>query len=101
MSNVTKPVVVLFDVDETLIHTGGAGARSWNAAFQKLYGLPADIGKHTSAGETDPEVARETFTGVLGRHPSDEELVLLYGQYLLHLADGHSGRRAVPGPAGC
>jgi phosphoglycolate phosphatase len=86
MSNVTKPVVVLFDVDETLIHSGGAGARSWSAAFQKLYGLPADIGKHTSAGETDPEVARETFTGVLGRDPSDEELVLLYAQYLLHLA---------------
>jgi phosphoglycolate phosphatase-like HAD superfamily hydrolase len=25
-----KPVVVLFDVDETLVHTGGSGARSWN-----------------------------------------------------------------------
>ena len=87
MSNVTKPVVVLFDVDETLVHTGGSGARSWNAAFEKLYGVPADIGAHTSAGETDPAVARETFTGVLGRDPSDDELDLLYGQYLLHLAD--------------
>lgn len=87
MSNVTKPVVVLFDVDETLVHTGGSGARSWKAAFEKLYGLPADIGEHTSAGETDPEVARETFTGVLGRGPTDEELVLLYSQYLLHLAE--------------
>jgi phosphoglycolate phosphatase len=87
MSNVTKPVVVLFDVDETLVHTGGSGARSWKAAFEKLYGIPADIGTHTSAGETDPAVARETFTGVLGRDPTDEELDLLYGQYLLHLAD--------------
>ena len=50
MSNVTKPVVVLFDVDETLVHTGGSGARSWKAAFEKLYGIPADIGAHTSAG---------------------------------------------------
>ena len=32
-------------------------------------------------------MARETFTGVLGRDPSDDELGLLYGQYLLHLAD--------------
>jgi phosphoglycolate phosphatase len=87
MSNVTKPVVVLFDVDETLVHTGGAGARSWKAAFEKLYGIPADIGAHTSAGETDPAVARETFIGTLGRDPSDDELDLLYGQYLLHLAD--------------
>ena len=86
MNNVTKPVVVLFDVDETLVHTGGSGARSWKAAFEKLYGIPADIGEHTSAGETDPEVARETFTGAIGRDPSDEELDVLYGQYLLHLA---------------
>jgi phosphoglycolate phosphatase len=86
-SSTPRPVAVLFDVDETLVHTGGAGARSWTAAFQKLYGLPADIGQHTSAGETDPQVARETFVGVIGRPPSDEELDKLYVQYLLHLAD--------------
>ncbi len=87
MSDLTKPVVVLFDVDETLIHTGGAGARSWKAAFEKLYGIPADIGEHTSAGETDPQVARETFMAVIGRPPSDDELVRLYLRYLLHLSD--------------
>jgi phosphoglycolate phosphatase len=84
---VAKPVVVLFDVDETLVHTGGSGARSWNAAFEKLYGVPADIGQHTSAGETDPQVAGETFRGVLGRDPSADELDNIYAQYLLHLAD--------------
>lgn len=87
VTTTAKPIAVLFDVDETLVHTGGAGARSWTAAFEKLYGLPADIGQHTSAGETDPEVARETFAGVLGRAPTDEELDKLYVQYLLHLAD--------------
>jgi phosphoglycolate phosphatase len=81
-----KPIVALFDVDETLVHTGGAGARSWNAAFEKVYGLPADIGKHTSAGETDPQVARETFAGVLGREPVGDELDPLYAQYLLAMS---------------
>ena len=87
MVDVTKPVAVLFDVDETLIHTGGAGARSWNAAFEKIYGVPADIGVHTSAGETDPQVAIETFRGVMSREPSADELSHIYAQYLLHLAD--------------
>jgi phosphoglycolate phosphatase-like HAD superfamily hydrolase len=87
MPSPNKPVAVLFDVDETLVHTGGAGARSWKAAFQKLYGKPADIGDHSSAGETDPQVARETFTAVMGHDPSDDELDRLYAQYLLHLAD--------------
>lgn len=87
MSELKKPVLVLFDIDETLVHTGGSGARSWKFAFEKLYGIPADIGEHSSAGETDPQVARATFIGVLGRDPSDDELDRLYLQYLLHLAD--------------
>jgi phosphoglycolate phosphatase-like HAD superfamily hydrolase len=78
---------VLFDIDETLVHTGGSGARSWNAAFEKVYDKPADIGAHSSAGETDPQVARATFRGVLGRDPSSEELGRLYTEYLLHLAE--------------
>ena len=82
-----KPVAVLFDVDGTLIDTGGSGARGWSAAFEKLYGVPADIGEHSSAGETDPQVALATFQGVLGRDPAPDELAKLYAQYLLYLAE--------------
>jgi phosphoglycolate phosphatase len=104
MNETAKPVVVLFDVDETLVHTGGSGARSWKVAFTKLYGIPADIGEHTSAGETDPEVARETFNGVLGRQPSDDELDRLYVEYLLNLADDilvSKDYRMLPGADQC
>lgn len=80
------PKVVLFDVDETLIHTGGAGAKSWMQAFQQLHGIPADIGAHTSAGETDPQVARATFQAVMHREPSQDELSRLYAAYLRALA---------------
>ncbi len=87
MVHAAKPLFVLFDIDETLVHTGGAGARSWSAAFEKLHGVAADIGVHTSAGETDPQVARETFRGVLDREPTQDELNRLYAEYLLHLSD--------------
>jgi phosphoglycolate phosphatase len=100
MAVIPKPVVVLFDVDETLVHTGGSGARSWKVAFDKLYGIPADIGEHSSAGETDPQVGRATFRGVLGRDPSDDELDRIYAQYLLHLAEDiwtSEGYRVLPG----
>ncbi|MEO6504606.1 MAG: HAD family hydrolase [Terrimesophilobacter sp.] len=83
----TKFQAVLFDIDETLVHTGGAGARSWAWAFDQLYGVPADIGEHTSAGETDPQVGRATFTAVLGRDPSHDELARLYSKYLWHLSE--------------
>jgi phosphoglycolate phosphatase len=99
-----KPVVVLFDVDETLVHTGGSGARSWKVAFDKLYGVPADIGAHTSAGETDPEVARETFRAVLNREPNDDELDRIYAQYLLNLSEDilvSKDYRMLPGADTC
>lgn len=100
LAKTAKPVVVLFDVDETLVHTGGSGARSWKSAFDTLYGIPADIGEHSSAGETDPQVARATFNAALGRDPSDDELSRLYAQYLLYLAEdigGSQGYRVLPG----
>jgi phosphoglycolate phosphatase-like HAD superfamily hydrolase len=99
-TKLTKPIVVLFDVDETLVHTGGSGARSWKFAFDTLYGVPADIGEHSSAGETDPQVACATFNAALGRDPSDDELSRLYAQYLLHLAEdigGSEDYRVLPG----
>ena len=93
-------MVVLFDVDETLVHTGGSGARSWNAAFDTLYGIPANIDEHSTAGETDPQVVRATFQGVLNREPTHDDLGRLYAQYLLHLAADiwvSEGYRVLPG----
>lgn len=87
MAKSDELLVVLFDVDETLVHTGGSGARSWSVAFNQLYGIPADIGQHSSAGETDPQVARATFKGVLGREPTNDELAKIYAHYLLNLAE--------------
>jgi phosphoglycolate phosphatase len=77
-----KPEAVLFDIDGTLISTGGAGARSWRYAFDELHGIPADIGQFTDAGMTDPSVARLTFKAVLDRDPSPRELATVMAAYL-------------------
>ncbi|CAM5260625.1 Haloacid dehalogenase OS=Streptomyces antimycoticus OX=68175 GN=SSPO_026190 PE=4 SV=1 [Streptomyces antimycoticus] len=81
------PIAALFDIDETLVHTGGSGKRSWAWAFDRLHGVAADIGDHTSAGETDPQVGRKTFRAVLGREPSHDEMARLYAAYLWHLSE--------------
>jgi len=78
----SKTGSVLFDVDETLVHTGGSGARSWKVAFEKLYGIPADIGEHSSAGETGP--AGSSGNVQRRRRPRPQastELAKLYAQY--------------------
>src|SRR3989442_8850404 len=76
---------VLFDIDGTLIDTGGAGARSWSWAFDRLHGVPADIATSSSAGMTDPDVAIRTFEAVIGRAPSDHELAPLFTSYVYRL----------------
>ena len=78
-------VALLFDIDGTLISTGGAGAASWRMAFDDLYGIPADIDKFTDAGMTDPEVGRRTFLAVIGRPPSRKEFSTLLERRLHHL----------------
>jgi phosphoglycolate phosphatase len=84
---VEKPNAILFDIDGTLITTGGAGAESWRRAFDELYGVPADIGKFTDAGMTDPEVGRKTFEAVVGREPPPRELARLMAVRLKYLPE--------------
>ena len=80
-----KRKAILFDIDGTLIDTGGAGAASWRLAFDELYGIQADIGKFTDAGMTDPDVGRKTFEAVLNREPERKEFTRLLERRLHYL----------------
>ena len=77
--------VVLFDVDGTLIDTGGAGGRSWSYAFREAFGVDGDIRRFSEVGMTDPVVARETFEGTMGRQPTTDEVIRLMMRYVLRL----------------
>lgn len=78
----SEPVAVLFDVDGTLVSSGGAGTAAWHWAFNELFGVPVDPGEHTAPGTTDPEVARRSFVGGMGREPEPRELARLLSAYL-------------------
>jgi phosphoglycolate phosphatase len=91
---------ILFDIDGTLLHTGGAGAEAWQRAFRELYEVEANIEEHTHAGMTDPEIAEIVFREVLGRDGSDVERAEAIGCYLGHLADAvaeSKGYFVIPG----
>jgi phosphoglycolate phosphatase len=95
-----KRLAILFDIDGTLITTGGAGAASWRLAFDELYGIPADIGEFTDAGLTDPVVGRKTFEGTLRRKPERKEFTRLMERrqhYLHQTVEESDGYRVLPG----
>lgn len=91
---------VLFDIDGTLLVTGGAGGVAWQRAFEELHGVEADIAEHTDAGMTDPEIVKIVFREVIGREGTQEERAQAIGQYLRHLPDAvaeSDGYRIMPG----
>jgi phosphoglycolate phosphatase len=95
-----RPRILLFDIDGTLVSTGGAGAVAWKQAFQELHGIPADIGQFTDAGMTDPDVGAQTFAAVLHRDPTPRELAQLIQRRLEHLPEAvaqSEGYRVLPG----
>jgi phosphoglycolate phosphatase len=53
----TGGVLVLWDVDHTLVDAGGVGARAFRAAFRQLFGRDDDAQLPPMAGRTDRAIA--------------------------------------------
>jgi phosphoglycolate phosphatase-like HAD superfamily hydrolase len=91
---------VLFDIDGTLLVTGGAGGVAWQRAFEELHDVDADVAEHTDAGMTDPEIAAIIFREVVGRKGDQAERARVIAAYLRHLPDAvaeSDGYRLMPG----
>ena len=93
---------VLWDIDGTLLTTGGAGAVAWQRAFQELYGIEANIDENTRAGMTDPEITEIIFAQVVGRPGTPEDHAAVVAKYLEYMPDAvaeSKGYRLMPGIA--
>jgi phosphoglycolate phosphatase len=91
---------VLFDIDGTLLVTGGAGGVAWQRAFEGLYEIDVSIDEHTDAGMTDPEIAEVIFREVIGHEGDPAERSKAIAAYLKHLPDAvaeSDGYRVMPG----
>jgi phosphoglycolate phosphatase-like HAD superfamily hydrolase len=76
------PILVLFDIDGTLIRDGGAAGEAFDQAFRDLFAIPqasAGIDKH---GRTDLKICRDASRKALGRNLREEEIEILQKRYL-------------------
>jgi phosphoglycolate phosphatase len=53
--------LVLFDIDGTLIRTGGAGVKAFERTFASEFNIPRATEKLSFAGRTDSSLVRECF----------------------------------------
>jgi phosphoglycolate phosphatase len=82
-----KTQAVLFDIDGTLISTGGASDRAWKRAFKELQEVDVDVPAVTGKGVPDPEVGRVVFKAAIGREPTREEAAALLRRRLEFLPE--------------
>jgi phosphoglycolate phosphatase-like HAD superfamily hydrolase len=78
---------VLFDIDGTLVSTGGASDRAWKRAFKELQDVDVDVPAVTGKGVPDPQVGRVVFEKAIGREPTDEEADALMRRRLDYLPE--------------
>jgi len=81
-----SPTVALFDIDGTLIVTGGTGRRSVNRAFLKMYGRGDACDSFGFDGMTDRLIARMGLEAI-GVPATEEVIDAWLAEYLIALED--------------
>jgi phosphoglycolate phosphatase len=76
--------VLLFDIDGTLIRSGGAGKAAMEAGLKTAFGVSEIHDRVSYSGRTDPGIARELLA-LHGVEPTDANVERLKAAYLSHL----------------
>jgi len=79
--------LVLFDIDGTLLLSGGAGLRALERAFAELWSIDDAADGVEYRGLTDPIIVQSIARGRLGRELDSAEFARVVDVYLGHLDD--------------
>ena len=93
--------LLLFDIDQTLINSGGAGLRALDRACEKVLGLKNAMQGISPHGKTDPAIAREILRARLDRASRDgsdiPSILEAYVSFLKEEVQLSPGYRVLPG----
>lgn len=93
-----KVKLVLFDIDGTLISSGGAGTRTLTKAFYEIFSIPDAFERIEMAGKTDIEIMKEGMKSY-NIVPKEELVKRMKEGYIHHLRREihNNGRHLKPG----
>jgi phosphoglycolate phosphatase-like HAD superfamily hydrolase len=89
-----RPLVLLFDIDGTLLDSGGAGRRAIDRAFERLHGRRDACASFSFGGMTDRAIARAGLVAI-GAAVTAEAIDGLIAAYLEALAEELPPSRAI------
>lgn len=92
--------ILLFDIDGTLLLSGGAGNRAMDRACSLLYGIQGATQGRDFSGMTDPAILRSLFSYLQQRECTEEEMNEMAETYLTFLREevaSSPGFRVLPG----
>ncbi len=77
-----KLTLLLFDLDATLVRTGGIGMQAMNQAYEELMGWPNALNEISPAGRTDISIAHELSNKHRSHDMAPAELDNVFNRYL-------------------
>jgi phosphoglycolate phosphatase len=92
--------LILWDIDGTILHSGGAGMKALEASLHDVFGVSGSVTGIEFAGRTDPWIIRQIFARFAIEH-SSENLTRYIDGYIALLPSilGKSSARILPGVA--
>ena len=94
--------LLLFDIDGTLVLSGGAGKRAMNRVFEELYGYADVMEGITLSGRTDDKIMMDAYAraGIAFNYPELQRFKVRYFEMIkLEMLVDHNGKRVMPGVA--
>ena len=79
--------IILFDIDGTLLRTGGVGADAVNRAFVELFGIQNAWNGYDPSGKTDYEIIHDLAKSAIGRKLTDAEQAKITNRYIQYFKD--------------
>jgi phosphoglycolate phosphatase-like HAD superfamily hydrolase len=91
--------LLLFDIDGTLVSTGGAGVRALNRAFCQVVGIVNAMDGIRLHGKTDPAIIREVFNAreVPSPRASFDQILAAYVEFLPEEVERSTQYKVLPG----
>lgn len=91
--------VILFDIDNTLLYTGGAGTYAMNAAFEELYGVAEGFAHIEFSGRTDHWIVQSALEASGIKGATEQHLEEFCKRYYALLPDSlaHHDGHLMPG----